>query len=88
MATFSPKRKHIIKLSSKDAVRMNRLLEEVSGRVNKEARIMARVLGKRRFTPRTVMMKLRAGEPEFKRICDGRGNCVCYDYVQQICYPC
>ena len=72
----------------RDAFRMTRLVEEVSGRVHEKALILARTLGVEHFKPETMTFQVQAGEPEFERHCDGQGRCVCYDYVRKVCYMC
>ena len=76
-------------LQSEDALRMTRLVEEVSGRVHEKALILARTVGIEHFKPETMTLQMgAAGEPEFERHCDGQGQCICYDYVRKVCYMC
>jgi hypothetical protein len=84
-----------VRLKEEDAVRMRRLHEEISGRVEEMALIAARNLnmkvngeGVRMFHP---VRNEKARQIEFEGveiICYPNGVCACYDYDSGECYEC
>ena len=87
MARFEPKGDKV-ELSPEDQARVALLTQEIVGRVHEQALILSRTAGMSALHPHGMTLEVQPGEPILVRHCDGRGNCICYDYEQQICYMC